>query len=423
MLLVAGPTLAAEVDFSVLGGVTYSDNIERLSDGLERSSSAAVVGLELRGERPAGRLRYDAAADMSYNEYLSLNLKSEIFGRAALRGSYDFVPQSFSWNGSVAYDQIRADVLRPLAPGNTEGLLTLSTGPTLRARFSGAMEGQLDGHFVRTSYGDRPFDNETVGGRALLIRRANPRSMLALGASYDDVAYVSGVGASALDFDRREVFARAELASVRTDINLEAGYADISGPNVDEGGPMLRARFSRRMTPSLTGYIDAVREFPTSEDLSRTFNSASPDGSVEDGALLTSGPRQSTRFEGGWRFNRPRVQAELAYARREEESRAGVLLERVQDEFRVRVSRRFNPGVRGSFFAAITKEDFSGSSGSFDERLVGVELGVAFGTALGLDFRVEHRKRDGLTALNDYSELGAGLFLRYSGSLGGDATR
>jgi hypothetical protein len=421
LLLAAGSLPAAEMDFAVRGGVNYSDNIERLSDGLERSSSAAVVGIELNGARPAGRMRYDVMADLSYNEYLSLDLDPELFGRAALQGAYDFVPGTFGWNGRLAYEQIRSDILSPLVPGNSEGLLSFSTGPTLKARFSSTLEGQLDGHYVRTSYGDRPFDNETVGARTLLIRRASPRALWAVGGSYDDVSYVSGGAPADLDFRRREFFLRTELSGVRTDINFEAGYADIRGRTVDDGGPMLRARLSRRMTPSLTGFVSAVREYPTSEDAARSFDSSATAGAEYDSALLTSGPRQTTQLEGGFRFDRPRVQAELAYSRRNEEAAGGVSAERTLDELRGRFTRRFTPRAQGSLYATIANEDYSGATGSADERTAGVELGFNFGQALGLTFRVEHRKRDGSAALSDYSELSGGVFLRYAGSLRADA--
>jgi hypothetical protein len=419
ILLVATPVLGAELEYGVSGGFTHSDNIERLPDGLERSSSAAVARLELSGARPTGRLRYDVATDLSYNEYLSLDLDSEVFGRGAVQGEYDFIQDTFGWNGRLSYEQVRADILTPLAPGNTEGLLTFSTGPTLRARFSGVLEGELDGHYVRTSYGNRPFDNETVGGRSLLIRRANPRTMLGLGVSYDDVSYISGGAPSGLDFNRREIFTRMELQGVRTDIDLEVGYASVKGQSVDDGGAMLRASLRRRISPSLTGFVSAVREYPTSDDVARSFDSTGEPGGGYDSGLLTSGPRQSTRLEGGFRFERVRMNGEIAYSRREEQAETGLIAERTMDELRAQVGRRFTPNTRGTLVAGLTKEDISGTVGSTDERRAGAEFAISFGRSLGMDLRVEHRKRDGRTALDSYSELSGGVFLRYSGAVGG----
>jgi hypothetical protein len=293
----------------------------------------------------------------------------------------------------------------------------------LRAHFSGVMEGELDGHYVRASYSDRPFDNETAGGRALLIRRVNPRSMLALGASYDEVSYVSGGAPSGLDFNRREGFFRTEIAGTRTEINLEVGYASVKGQTVDDGGALLRATLNRRITPTLSGFVNAVREYPTSEDVARSLDSTVTTAADLDSGLFTAGPRQTTEFEGGFRYVRTRSQAEISYAHREEQALVGAVGERVVDVLSTQLTRRFTPATHGRVFAALSKEDYSGTLGDFDELIAGLEFGMAFGPSLGLDLRVEHRNRDGSNASGDYSEFAGGLFLRYSGGAGQRATR
>lgn len=413
-ILAAGPVLSAELNYALRAGVALSDNIERASPGNERSSTSAVAGIEVRGERPAGRLRYNIAADLAYYEYLSPNISSEVFGRALVSGAYDFIPDAFSWNASLNYDQVSADAFRPLAPGNAEDVFTVSTGPTLRARFSNVMEGQLDGHYVRVSYGERPFDNETVGGRAMLVRRANPRTMLALGASYDDVSYLSSLGASGLDYDRHEFFGRAELRGVRTEVQLEVGYADVSGQNFSSDGALIRARLSRRLTPSLTAFVNGVREYPTSEAAGLTADPTISGGGSYDSNLLTSGPRLSTSYEGGLRFASARVEADLSYLTRKEESLMLAVGKRNYDELRGRVTRHFTPRMQGSLFAARTSEDFSFFAETFDDTILGGEIGISFGRALGLQLRAEHHDRDGITRAAGYSEMAGGLFLRYS---------
>jgi hypothetical protein len=241
--------------------------------------------------------------------------------------------------------------------------------------------------------------------------------MLAIGGSYDDVSYVSGGAPAGMDFKRKEYFGRVELEGVRTEIDLEAGYADISGETVDDGGALLRAHLSRRLTPSMTGYVNAVREYPTSEEttlLGDPLVSAGVDDATSD---FTSGPRLATSFGVGLRFTRPRTESSLSYTYREEESLLAGAAQRKYGEWRGDLSRRFTPGVKGTLYARMTDEDFSGIAGNAQERSVGAQLGISFGRALGLDIRIEHNKRDGITAADDYSELGGGIFLRYSGQL------
>lgn len=414
----AGQAGAAEAEFALRAGVTHSDNIERLPEGQERGTRSAVAGLELSSASSTGRLQHDVAADLSYHEYLNLDLDSELLGSATLSGSYQFLPERLLWNASLAYDQIREDILRPLAAGNRESQVAFSTGPSLRTRIGGVVDTQIDAHYARLAYSDRPSDNETIGGRVLLGRRPSPRSLFALGYSFDDVSYISSGTPAALDYERQEMFARVELEGVRTVLDVEAGYAEVSGSLVDDGGALVRAQLERRMTPSLTGFVGYVREYPTSEE-SVVVDSGGESG---DPTQLTSSPRINTRIEAGVRLVRPRSRASLVYAHRKESALLAGPGSRSYDELRVSVTRAFSPRSSGTLFAAATREDVSLAADEADERSVGLALEYTFGRALGLDFRVEYRDRNGATALDTYDELSAGLFLRYAGAFGRRAT-
>jgi hypothetical protein len=424
LLTAAGHALSAEVTelgYALRAGFAYSDNIEQAPSGFERDATAAVAGLQLWGSRPTGRLRYDLSADLEYQEYLNLDINSELLGRAALQGSYHFVPDTVSWNARVNYDQIRADLLRPLAPGNLENQITLSTGPTLRARLSSTMVADFDGRYTRLDYSDRPFDNQTLTGRLLVGRRASARSFAGVGVAYDDVSYLSSLVPDSSDYKRKEVFAKVELQGARTGIDLEAGYADASGEIVDDSGPLFRARFTRLLTRSLTAFISGVREYPTSETAPISSISGPTDGGPIDNSLLTSAPRLTTRFEGGLRLDRARTDWEITYARLKEESLAVSGLDRNYDELRGRISRSLTPRSLAAIYGAYSSDDVSAFSGSFSERTVGAELQFSFGRSLGLELRMQHRNRDGLTAGADSSELSGGIFLRYSPDAGNRA--
>lgn len=407
-----------ELEYSVRVGAAYSDNVERRPSGLEESASAAVVGVAFSGERTTGRLRYDLDTDVSYNEYLSSDVDSEVLGRAGVHGAYFFVPETFSWNAGLDYDQLRSDLLRPLAPGNLTDQLSLSTGPSLRLRFSNTLEGQIDSRFTRLNYGEgadaatnQYEDNDTLSARALLGRRANPRSLLALGGSWDDVNYdAQPLGTPDFDFKRREAFVRMELTGARTTVELETGYAKITGDTTDDSNLMLRSRLSRRLTPSLTGFVRAVREYPT---VSAFGNSAFFGGGSYDSTVLTSGPRLVTRGEAGLEYTRPRTQTRVAYSKNKEDARDVGAGERDYDEFRVFLTRTFTPRVNGTAYGLMTNEDFSGITSDIKEKALGGLLTVEFGRALGLDMRVERRWRDRTTAGFGFHELAAGVYLRY----------
>jgi hypothetical protein len=52
-------------------------------------------------------------------------------------------------------------------------------------------------------------------------------------------------------------------------------------------------------------------------------------------------------------------------------------------------------------------------AGSSDELAVGGELSFTFGRNLGLDLRVEHRDRSSPLPVAEFSEISAGVFLRW----------
>lgn len=413
--LTAAVLPAAEAEYVLRAGLAHSDNIERLPEGQERGTRSATAGFELQGRKETGRFRYEADADLTWYDYLNLDVASELLGNAALAGSYQFSPERFSWGASLNYDQVREDILRPQAVGNRERQLRFSTGPKFLARFGSAMEGQLDVDYSRLDYSERPFDNETIGARATIGRRGSERSLLALGYAYDDVSYVSSGVASDYDYKRQEAFARAELEGVRTRIDVEAGYSKVSGDLVDDGGALLRATLNRRMTPSLTGSLAYVREYPTSDE-TLTQAGASPDSST-----LTGAPRRTTRMEAGLRFERPRSTAALMFTRSEEGALVGGAGTRDYDALSASISRRFTPRARGGLHASITREDVSLAAERSDEMLIGADFGLLFGRAMGIDLRVDYRDRDG-AAGTDYSEFSAGLYFRYGGAFGRRAT-
>lgn len=410
-LLTAGVADCAERDYALRAGVDASDNIDRLPADT-RNSVAGVAGLQLNGHENAGRLKYDLATDVAYYNYLNRSdLDPELRGQAFMQGSYGFIPDQFGWNGSLGYSQLREDPLRPSAPGNRESLTSVATGPWLRLRLGETMEADVSGQYARQAYSKQPSDNETWGGRALLARRPNPHSMLALGVAYDRVSYISNPAGDAFDYRRREAFLRTELQGARTGLQLEAGYSDMTGRLVDSNGPVLRLNVNRRLTPSLTGFVNAAREYVTSEPTDQQFV---PGGDAQ----LTAGPRRATRLDGGLRFERPRTQIELAYQWRSETAQAGQADSRDYAQVRGSLARVFTPRVRGALFASFSDESFSAYSADSLEYIYGAQLGISLGRSLGLDLRLQHNERNGNAQFPGYSEMTGGLYLRYGRTQG-----
>jgi hypothetical protein len=402
----------ANLDYELRAGAAYSDNIERTAvDEIE--TAAAVVGLRVRGARDEGRLQYSLAGDASYLEYLDSEVPGELIGSLFAESSYEILPQSFLWHLDGSFSQIREDLLRSDAPGNRGDVLSLSTGPNLRARFGDAFEAELQARYSIADYSEREFDSDTLGAQLVLGRRLSERSLIGVGASYADVTYDSTAGLGSIDFERTEVFARLRAEGARTAIEADVGYSQAEGANVDDSGAMVRIQATRRLTPFISGFARYVQEYPTSEAAVFVPFDATGGGTVGDTSILTAAPRVAKTAELGLRLNRPRTSAELAFASNRETSLVGTLGERSFDTARLSVTRSMTPRSRALLFASFSQEDVALLAGSSDELTLGGELSFTFGRNLGLDLRVEHRDRSSPLPAFEFSEVSAGVFLRW----------
>jgi hypothetical protein len=399
-------------DYELRAGAAYSDNIERTAvDEIE--TAAAVVGLRVRGAREEGRLQYSLAGEASYLEYLESEVPGEVIGSLFAESSYEILPQSFLWHLDGSFSQIREDLLRSDAPGNRGDVLGLSTGPNLRARFGDAFEAELQARYSVADYSEREFDSDTLGAQLVLGRRLSERSLIGVGASYADVTYDSTGGFGSIDFERTEVFARFRAEGARTEIRADVGYSQAEGANVDDSGAMLRIQATRRLTPFISGFVRYVQEYPTSEASMFIPFDATGGGTVGDTSILTAAPRVTKNAEVGLRLERPRTSAELSFVANRETDLVGAAGERSYDTARFSLTRSVTPRSRATLFASYSQEDLALLAGSSDELAVGGELSFTFGRNLGLDLRVEHRDRSSPLPVAEFSEISAGVFLRW----------
>jgi hypothetical protein len=407
---------AAGLDYVLRTGLSYSDNIGRYPSQLEEAASAAVFGVELNGQQPTGRLRYDAAVDIARYQYLSYFSGGDTFGRARINGSYGIVEENFRWNASLDFDQMRDDLFRPVAPGNVENLMTFSTGPTVHGELFGAVDTQLDGNYTRAWYSGDTIDTQTVGARLHLGRRTGPQSSFGIGGSFDDVSYLGGPLSSALDFQRTEGYFYGEMRDIRTQLSGQLGYSQADGESFSGDGPLIRVRLERKMSPFLTAYAAYRDEYPTSQ--TGLLPGGTPaNGGVLNTSIVTSSPREAKRGDFGFNYDRTRSRATIAFYHLDEQSLIVGLGNHKYDEIRVRLNRELTPRSSGSVESAYSHEEFSAFAEKYDELMVGAGYIYELTRSLGLEFRVEYRNRDDKSGPTTYDELSGGVYVRYSGSL------
>lgn len=412
LTMLSGGAAAAELELELRTGAAYSDNVLRVPVN-EIDTTAAVAGVRVRGAKESGRLQYALSGDVSYLEYFESTIDGEMLGEAFAEASYDIVPQTFAWNLDGSFRQSRDSLLRPAAPGNRDDILSLATGPTLRARFGDAFEAEFDARYATSTYSERDFDNNTVIGQLVLARPLSERSLVGLGASFADVTYDSNVGGQSLDFERTEAFVRFRAEGVRTGLELDAGYAKVEGPSTEDSGPMIRLEATRRLTPFISGFLSFTQEYPQSEAPTTAPFGATEGAEGGDASVLSGGPRIVRGGELGLRLERPRTRAEVGFASRKEIDLVGLFGDRSFEQVRFQVSRALTPRSQISIFAGHARETLSAAGVDSDETNGGAELSLTFGRKLGLELRVEHAERSSDDPAGSYSELSAGIFLRW----------
>jgi hypothetical protein len=402
---------AAEFGQSVRLGATYSDNALRSPSGNEIGSGTVFLGVQAVNAKTEGRLRYDLSADLAYYEYLNVDVDQNLQGRMTAQGTYDFVPDIFSWNAGFEYDQIRDDLAAPVTANNLEAVERFWTGPTLHARLSQQMQAMLSAHYAAINYGDRNTDNHTVGGRVELTRQSSPTLSIGPGFSYDHTSYPTDPQLGSSDFDRQEAFLRVDYRGQRTSLGMDAGYAWLKSGEAQDDGPLLRANFSRQLTPTLLLTLQGAREFSITDGYGYGMQPYSA-GGLNDNSILTGGARITTRIDLGLRYERARTGWELAWSKRKEDAGETGAGTRHYDELRGRLTRRMTPSLTGALYAVWSDEDVSESESAFtaSESYYGANLDYAFGRTLWLSAWVEGRDRQ---HSGNFSEFSGGLSLSY----------
>jgi hypothetical protein len=400
----------ATFEYAARAGLAYSDNLGRTATN-PLSSGSAVAGLQVSALRPTGRLTYSITSDLSYYDYFDKNFKSELLGQVQASSAYAILPESISWNSQLSYGQVRQNVQLAASPNNREGLVNFSTGPRFQARFGTLLEATFDAHFARANYTSGGLNNNTLGTNLVLGHRLAADTLLALGASYDDVTYDTRAGAPKFDYKRQEGFLRFDTKLVRTQISADAGYSKVTGGNQSSSSPLFRLRASHRLTPFVTAFVSFEQTYPTSQGTA-PFN-AGVVGGVADESILTAAPRLTQNTGAGVIYTRPRTSFELTFSRQQEKAKLGATGERSYDQTLARATRALTPRSNVSAFAGYTRETLGTSASSVNEASFGGQLSLSFGTALGIDVTVADLRRSSQQAFNTYSELSGGIYLRY----------
>ncbi len=396
-------------------GVLYSDNVGRTADN-EVDSGIGVLGMQLWGYKPVGRLRYSALGNVSYLDVFNKQFPGYALGNVGGTLDFDIVPTAFEWNSKASFEEVRQNLGAALGPTNRESITTLGTGPTFRAEVTNTLDAVLKGNYERSYFSERNFNSETKGGRFDLDHSISRDSHFGVGVTYDDVTYTSDVAAGSFDFTRREAFLEWKATGKRTTINAEVGAAKLQGSGFETTGPLARIDITRRLSPYLSASLNFSRSFPTSPSaFSPSSFIVSGSSAAQfvgtDNSIATATARRQTVVGTQLALNRPRTlaQFQLNYS-----SEVGVQ-PGVEDDRRYyqgifSITHFLTPRTSGGLFASYLRDREVSQTIRARESSYGVSLGTLLTTSFSLEAAIRRASRSDATALGRYSEWVGGLF-------------
>jgi hypothetical protein len=412
----ASTAVAQDYNLVFKAGAGYTDNVTRTVFDAE-SAAAAIAGVELTAQRTKGRLTLEGLADVTYLKFFSTDLaEDDVLANADFRGTYQIIPDRFSWTAVESYAQLREDFLVPFSTANSQGFNQFTTGPDLRLPISGNMDFEATARYARSNYeSTEEFDSERMLASAGLTRRMSARSQIGLTASIERFEVAEDVVLlEDRDFDRTEFAAEYAAQSARTDLSIQAGLTQVEGAAVDSDGPLVRLALRRRLTPSFTLLLDAGREFSTTGERGRRFRIDDAPASENDLLLPAAEPFEQTRYSGTLTYRRPRTTVSFSAAVIREDYEVSTFINRRLLDYRLAFTRRMTPQLDFTFQAGQTTDELESQPYDVDDRLLGLGLRWRFTRAMSIALSIEDRERDGSFNGFDYSERSARLLLRYS---------
>jgi hypothetical protein len=414
-LLVSAPVHGDDFGYRIRAGALYSDNVGRTTTN-ETAAGIGVLGMQLWADQPEGRIRYSALSNIAYQKIFDSQFSGYTVGNLGATADVDIVPTAFEWNSKASFEEIRADLRRPVAPDNREHITTLGTGPTFRAQLGSTLEAILKGTYERSYFSERSFDSDTVGGRFDLEHSLSKDNHLGIGVTYDDVTFSSHEAVGSVDFTRREAFVDWKARGKRTRIDAEVGAAKLAGSGFESSGPLARVSVTRRLSPYASGSLIYNRSYPTSPSaFSPSSFLVSSSGASQfvgvDPSIATAAARRQSVAGVAFSLSRPRTTAELALNHSTEVGVApGAVQDRRYNQALLSATHKVTPRVSAGLFGGYLRDSETSLNVHAHESTYGASLGTLVTRSFSIEVVAQRTSRSDATALGRFSEFAGGIF-------------
>ena len=382
-------------------GIGYSDNITETSVD-KKSDEILGIGVQLAGLEQSARFQGSVLADLEHVNYLEGTFGPQVIGNFAGYGSYALVPDFLHWVAQDSYGQGLIDPFASQSPGNLEYINSITTGPTFTIPLSTLTMLNVSARYTRVTYQVSPLDNNDYGGSLSLTQLLSARSRISVNVQTQRFDYTDPINPS---YDQREAFVRYDVEGARTRIDVDAGYDQIRGDQLNTTGSEVRLNISRTIAVGSVLSLSAGRDPSNSSSFL-----AQTQGVNGIGLQATSGRQAATPFTNdyqslAWSFIRRRTTLSFALSHYQEVYDGQSVLDETSSSASVRVSRIVYPGWTVGLIGEYTKQEFSPQlGGNYNQEHGGLNLKWQMARKLALLFEYDHYNRDSDIALFTYSE-------------------
>ena len=382
-------------------GIGYSDNITETSTD-KKSDEILGIGVQLAGLEQSARFQGSVLADLEHVNYLQGTFSPQVIGNFAGYGSYALVPDFLHWMAQDSYGQGLIDPFASQSPGNLEYINSITTGPTFTIPLSTLTMLNVSARYTRVTYQVSPLDNNDYGGSLSLTQLLSARSRISVNVQTQRFDYTDPINPS---YDQREAFVRYDVEGARTRIDVDAGYDQIRGDQLNSNGSEVRLNISRTLAEGSVLSLSAGRDPSNSSSFL-----AQAQGVNGIGLQATSGRQAATPFTNdyqslAWSFIRRRTTLSFALSHYQEVYDGQSVLDETSSSASVRVSRIVYPGWTVGLIGEYTKQEFSPQlGGNYNQEHGGLNLKWQMARKLALLFEYDHYNRDSDIALFTYSE-------------------
>lgn len=276
---------AGTLDYSMGYDVTYSDNINRVSDD-EESEYIHRIGTDFAFEQVGSRLSATATGSLDYEEYAN-NTRSDRWApildaesRLVLR------PKSLEWVFIDHARQVSVNSAAADSPNNTQTTNIFLTGPDLTFRMDAINSLVAQVRYGRYYFSNRTDDSDRYLG-AFKWLRAGRTVTSSLNLDFSDVRFDDQ---NTSDFKKYDLYAAGEWLDARNITTIAMGATTVdreSGSDVD--GFLFRLNLVRALSENteagISGHIETTDSgsFIPTTTTSRIDNSA---GQIDSGDVV-----------------------------------------------------------------------------------------------------------------------------------------